>query len=48
MKATVVKSRLSLGVVPPPLSHVKMLLVERSFYSYMRYLLCAWMYLVVF
>jgi hypothetical protein len=43
------KSSLSLGVVPPPpLSHVKMLLDERSFDAFMRYLLCACVNLVVF
>jgi hypothetical protein len=44
-----VKSSLSLGAVPPPpLSHVKMLLDERSFDAFMRYLLCAYANLVVF
>jgi hypothetical protein len=49
MKATTTKSSLSLGAVPPPsLKHVKMLLDERSFDAFMRYLLCACANLVAF
>jgi hypothetical protein len=49
MKATTVKSSLSLGAIPPPhLSHVKTLHDKLSFDACMRYLLCACPNLVVF